>query len=468
MRAALFLTPLALAWAASAVPAVQAETLADALSAAYQSNPTLMQARAQQRQLDETFVQAETELRPTLSLVGQGAYTHYESPNINQGSFDTNSGSIGLSASQTLYSGGKTTSDLRAADASVLAGRQSLRASEADILNQVVGAYMDVRRDASILDIRKANLEVLRTQLAETTARKDVGQVTPTDVAQARAQYAQAEALLATAEGQLRTSRANYQAVVGEAPQGLAPEPDLPGIPDTLDAAFEAAERANPSLAAAQLTETASRAKVASARNGYGPTLSATASAGYVGPISPLETRNYGGQVSAGLTLTQPLYSGGLIASQVRQALEQNNSDRFGVDKTHRDIIRKVANAWSTMVSAKANLRATQEARDAAKLAYDGVHEEYRAGLRTTLDVLLAEQTLRDTEISLATARHDEYLAKSSLLDAIGALNVQALGLAVSAYDPKAAFDKVKSAGGTPLDIVAQTLDKVGAVHRAQ
>ena len=458
MRTAFLISTL-LAASPLAATALHAETLTEALAGAYQSNPALQQQRAVLRQLDETYVQARTGLRPTLSLGASGSYTHYQSPNISQGNFDTNSGQLGLNASQTLFTSGRTTANIRAAQATIEAGRETLRSAEAQVLTSAITAYIDVRRDAAILSIRRDNIEVLKAQLDETSAKYQVGQVTPTDVSQARAQYAQAKALFATADGQLRASRASYAAVIGQNPADLAAEPDLPGIPATIDAAFDVAARANPDVASAEATERASQAKVAMAKTGYGPQVSANASVGTVGPVTPLRTSQYGEEVTAGLTITQPLYSGGLISSDVRQALEQNNIDRFGVEKARREMVRQVSSAWSAMVSARADLSASMESRDAAKLAYDGTHEEYRAGLRTTLDVLLAEQTLRDAEIALTNARHDAYQASAQLLAAIGLLDARNLALPVETYDPKRSFDRVRNAGATPLDRAAEAVD---------
>ena len=102
MRTAFLISTL-LAASPLAATALHAETLTEALAGAYQSNPALQQQRAVLRQLDETYVQARTGLRPTLSLGASGSYTHYQSPNISQGNFDTNSGQLGLNASQTLF-----------------------------------------------------------------------------------------------------------------------------------------------------------------------------------------------------------------------------------------------------------------------------------------------------------------------------------------------------------------------------
>lgn len=457
MRLALLMSAAALA--AASAPA-RAETLQEAIASAYESNPVLQQQRAQQRGLDETYVQARTGFRPTVGVSGSGTSLRDNPP--SGGGYTFNSGSVALSASQPLYTGGRASASVRAGEAQVLAGRESLRATEAAVLQQVVGAYEDVRRDQQILAIRQSNLEVLKTQLDETTAKYEVGQVTRTDVAQAKAQFAQAKSLLSTAQGDLRNSRAAYLSVIGHEAADLSPEPELPGMPATVDEAFDVAEHNNPTLKGASLSEEASRAKVAEAKAARMPTVSAGAQFGYTNSTNSLSSDRYDRQLSATVTVTQPLFSGGLVSSQVRQALEQNTSDRIGVEKARRDAVQQVSVAWSGILSTGSSLSASQEQRDAAAIAFEGTREEYRAGLRTTLDVLIAEQTLRDSELAVVTARHDSYIARAQLLAAIGRLEARALSAPVKAYDPADNFRKVRNANSTIIDRVVESAE--GAV----
>ena len=235
---------VAVAAFASSAACVRAETLADAIALAYQSNPTLQQSRALQRATDEGYVQARAGLRPTLSVGLTGAY---ENQRLDGLTTDFNSVTGALNASQPLYTGGRTTAQVRAAEADIRSGREGLRATENQTLQAVIQAYLDVRRDQQIVGIRTDNLNVLRNQFEESQAKFQVGQITRTDVAQAEAQYAQARALLSTAQANYQVSRASYASVVGQNPGELAPEPPLPGIPATVDAAFDAAQQDSPS-----------------------------------------------------------------------------------------------------------------------------------------------------------------------------------------------------------------------------
>ncbi len=460
----------------------RAETLADAIALAYQSNPTLQAQRAQQRELDETYVQARAGWRPTASATGQAYWSRTDlgkeygaqgeivsngtggySQVAGGGSYQENYGEGQISVTQPLYTGGKTAATVKAAEATVLAGRETLRTVEAQVILSVVTSYEDVRLNQQILGIRNDNAGVLRSQLAETQAKFDVGQVTRTDVAQAQAQLASAKALLAVAKANLQISRANYAAVVGQNPGELAVEPGLPGLPATVDQAFDIADSDNPALRQAQLTEQSSRARVVEAKAANRPTVSATAGVGYLGTLQPFETQDFDRTVSGQITITQPIFTGGVNSSLIRQAMEQNTSDRIGIEGARRTVVQTVAQAWNTMVGDQASVTSNEEQVRAAQVAFEGIREQYRVGLSTTQDVLLQQTSLENAELVLVQARHDAYVAQAALLQAMGRLEAQALVTGAPVYDPATSFNRVKAAGAVPWEPLIAALDSVGA-----
>jgi outer membrane protein len=452
--------------------------LAEAIAMAYQTNPTLQGQRAEQRALDETYVSARTALRPTASFsaaaeyeredfgAGGGASTTPAGVFVlsqGAGHFDANSGAAQITITQPIYTGGRTEYGIRAAEATVLAGREGLRLTEASVLQSVIQAYEDVRRDQAIEAIRRQNVEVLSRELDEAQTKFQAGQVTRTDTAQAEAQLAAARALLTSAQAQLQISRAGYAAVVGQNPGDLAAEPPLPGLPLTVDEAFDAAEGESPVLKKAVITEQSSRAKLMEARAANRPTVALQGAYGYSGEIAPFAAKDYDRSITAMATVTQPLFTGGLNSSNIRAALEQDNVDRIAVEASRRQVVQGVSQAWNAMTAARANRASNQEQVRAASLAFEGVQAEYRAGLRTTLDVLIAEESLRDAQLSLVQSRHDEYVGEASLLNAMGRLEARGLVRGVELYDPVKSFNRVKAVGAVPWEGLIEGVDSIGA-----
>jgi outer membrane protein len=446
----------ALAMIAAAAGGASAETLAEALALAYQTNPSLQAQRAQQRILDETYVQARSGYRPSASVSVSASREEVVGR-------EADGGSVALSATQPLYTGGRVSSAVSAAQADILAGRESLRQAEANVLQAVVQAYLDVRRDQQLLDIRRENVGRLQQQVSEGQARFEVGEITRTDVAQAQANLAAARAQYAAAQAQLATSRSSYAAVVGQNPGELAPEPSLPPLPVSVEAAFNLAEDASPALRAAQYAEQASRARIAAARAERLPSVGLRATLGFDGPLSRFSPNEYDRSLTASATVSQPLFAGGVINSQIRQAIEQNNVDRIGVEGARRDLLRNLSQAWSALLAARANISAGEEGIRAARLAYEGTLEERRVGLRTTLEVLSAQQDLRDLELAVVNARRDEYVASAQVLNIMGLLEARSLMPGEPLYDPQKAFNRVKNGGWVPWEPLVATVDSIGA-----
>ena len=113
----------------------------------------------------------------------------------------------------------------------------------------------------------------------------------------------------------------------------------------------------------------------------------------------------------------------------------------------------QVARAWSALVAARAVIVSSEEQVKANKLAFEGVEQEAQVGLRTTLDVLDAEQELLNARLTLVSAEHDANLAAYGLLAATGQLTAQKLDLKVAYYDP-ASYGKTTARGlfGTRID----------------
>ena len=440
-----------------------AETLQQAIALAYQTNPSLLAQRANQRALDETVVQARGGLRPTLSASAGVDYTKTWAPEPT-GDSESDGANVGVSLSQNIWTAGRTSLAIDQARAGVLSGRESLRDIEQQVMLSTIQAYVNVTRDMEILRIRQENLSVLQRQLEETSARFEVGEITRTDVAQAEASLSQSQSDLAAAQAQLSTSRAAYAAVVGQAPTDLEAAPALPATPTDFDVAMETALANNPGVLAAIYDLQGAEAAVAAARAEYLPSLRATASyGGSTNSLSDIDELADRRSFNAGATLSVPLFTGGLNRSRVAQALERANAAQIGVEGQRRAVLQDVSSAYAQVISARSAVQAGEEGVRAAGVAAEGVRQEAQVGLRTTLDVLNQEVTLRSAQTALANARAAEYVARASLLAAMGQLEGTDLDPTLEAYDAQANYDRVKNRGGLPWDGVIEALDRVAS-----
>jgi len=459
-----WLAAVSLAALSLAPSAASAETLAEAIAMAYASNPTLQAQRAQLRALDENWYQARAGYRPTLSVSGRATWSETTIPGTRPlVDVESNSGSAVLSLTQPVYSGGRVASAVSAAEADSLSGREGLRRVEAQVLGQVIQSYVDVRRDQEALRIRQTNVAVLQRQLDESRARFEVGEITRTDVAQSEARLAAAVALLNSAQATLATSRASYEAVVGQAPGTLAPEPPIGSLlPASVEQAWDLAESGSPVVRAAEYAEQASRARIAGARAEQMPTIALQGQLGYSGLASPLHTDAYSRALSGSAVVSVPIFSGGQTLSRIRAATERNTVDRLGVENARRTVRQTITQSWSALQAARSNIEATDKQVRAARIAAEGVVQEQRVGLRTTIDVLNAEQELRAAELAQVSARRDEYVAAAGVLSQVGRLQVGYLVPEVPRYDPSANFRNLRVTWGwVPWEVPSSGLDGI-------
>jgi outer membrane protein len=430
-----------------------ATSLRDAIVETYNNSPDLNAARAQLRATDEGVPIAKAAARLGVTgVVGVTQSTNGLSRLDNGGRVLT--GQVNLN--YPLFQGGRVRNAINAADARVVAGRAGLRTIEGNTFTEAVGAYMDVIRDQAIVDLRKKNVDVLNTNLRATRDRFEVGDLTRTDVAQSEARLSLAKSQLATAQGNLTASRESYRRVVGAWPGDLDLPPPLPSLPKNSDEAVQVALDASPAIQNAVASTQAAQYDVRATRAQRLPTFSAIGGSSYNDYLGT-RARSLGvpdtagidqtqGQHNFGVSLSVPLYQGGLVSARVRQAQALQSQALEQSIGTERLVVANVRAAFAIYQAAGAAIDANQQAVSANTLALEGVRAENSVGSRTVLDVLNAEQELLNSQVALVTAQRDQYVAGFALLNAMGRVEARDLGLEGGAlYDPIANYDQVRN-----------------------
>ncbi|MFZ1469088.1 MAG: TolC family outer membrane protein [Paracoccaceae bacterium] len=452
---------VSLALAVTTVQAVGpagAETLTDALIAAYTNSHLLDQNRAVLRAADEDMAVAVSALQPVISyMVRAGATrTYTDLPVVGSTSIEDLNASLRLSADFLLFDWGRREFGIAIAKGSVLATRQALVNIEQQVLLNTVSAYVQVRLQGEIVALRQSNVRLITQELRAAQDRFDVGEVTRTDVAIAEARLAASRSALAATEGDLMIARESYKAATGAYPGKLAALPKSPKIGKSLQEAQSVARKTHPSILQAQEMVTVAEFQVKLADAAMKPTLGLGASITY----------QDGGDVTEalGLQLDQTIYAGGKNSALYRKALAEQDRSRAQLGQTTVDVLQNVGNAWANLAVYAASIQASDLQIRAAQTAFDGVREEATLGARTTLDVLNAEQELLDAKSLRLQAEAGRYIAIYQVLASMGLLTVDHLKLGIPTYDPEGYYNAVKdapatSSRGKKLDAI---LEKIG------
>jgi outer membrane protein len=437
---------------AGPMPAL-ADTIEAALVRAYQNNPQLNAQRAQVRSTDENVPQALSGYRPKVALTASAGY-QYTDVNSTQGGTPTQivrteihganpPRSVGLTVNQTLYNGQQTANRTRAAESQVSGAREALRVLEQSVLLSAATIYMDYLRDAAIVEVQKSNVRVLEQTLKQTRDRFNVGEVTRTDVAQSEAQLAAGRTQELTAESQLTTTRSNFRRIIGNEPEALAPgSPVDRYLPGTLPAAVDLSLVENPNVTAAMYGIDVNFLQVKINEGALLPTVSLQASVQQSYEQTMTTYRSFGASAIAQVSV--PIYQGGAEYSLIRQSKETLAQQRLNLETTRDQTRANAVTAWGQLVAGKAQVASAQAQVQASEIALNGVREEAKAGQRTTLDVLNAQQTLVNARVALVTAQHDRVVASYSVLNSIGRLSPQVLNLQTGTYDPSVHYQQVR------------------------
>ena len=415
-----------------------AETIAQALAAAYSYNPEINSARAGTRATDEGVPIARSGNRPTISAVGTVSGVHTDV--LGQSEF-LRSGSLGVEITQNLFRGFRTRNAIRGAQTDVLASRELLINTVQNTLFDAAQAYMDVLRDTAILDIRRRNVSFLQEQVRAANDRFNVGENTRTDVSQTRARLAVAQSDVALADSNLKISRSIYRQIIGHDPANLRADfPYARLVPAELTHAIEASQSQHPAIRAAIFQTDSAAFDVKEIEGELLPTVS----------LSGAVERDYDfnesdSTPSASIVgrVSIPLYQGGAVAARVRQAKELLGQRQIEIDLTRDQVRASVVAAWSQVEAAREAIEAAGSGIESADIVLSGVQEEQRVGQRTTLDVLNAQQELLQAREVLILAQRNRVVANFALLASMGRLTAEQLSLGVEIYHPEQHYQAV-------------------------
>lgn len=426
-----------------------AQSVTETMQRAYGFNPQLDAERARQRATDEALPQALSGWRPTVTFSGSGGRADDEVrqrvPDRPTIVTDQNRDprTLQLQLRQPIYDGGRTIASVDRADALIERGRYVLESTEQQVLAEAVAAHFDVLREQLILELYEGHVTALQSQLDSVQRRFERQDATRADLAQSVARYQRGLSDRRLAQGNLEQAQSAYLRIVGTPVNGLARSfTPPPGLPDSLEEAIALALDNNPDVLAAMRAIEVAESDIGVARAGLLPDISLQGNLRRVEQSdSPFVDRDIGEVL---LVLTMPLYEAGGPSSRVREAKQVVSQRRRELDLTRTRVIDATKRQWAALVTARQRLALVRRQVEAAQIALDSVDQEVRAGTRTVLDRLNAEQELLDARIAEIRNRRDEAVAGYQLLSALGGLTARQQNLAVDYYDPLNNYERVR------------------------
>ena len=414
-------TPLSLALAFALAPIAHAENLSDTYHAARAYDAQYAAARAAFEAGQEATAQARAGLLPNVSASG---YIRHNDVDTDFGDSEFTSDGAAISAAQPLFRRQNQVAYQQARQQVKIAELQ-LAIAEQDLILRVSQAYFSVLESQDNLAFIAAQKAAITEQLAAARRNFEVGTATITDTHEAQARY---DLAVAQEIAELNVFSIRVRALeklIGR-PAGtldtLAEGEPLQRDPGGIDVWAERAAENNLQARIQQLAKTIADYEVRRRRAGHYPTLDAVAS------YSVNNNQNFGVQqldtkiATAGLELNVPLFQGGLVNSQVREAVANRERAQQDLENATREASLRAREAWLNVNSGSARVRALEQALTSTEAQLESTKLGRDVGVRTSLDVLNAEQQVLSARRDLAAARYGYLLALLSLEAAVGTL----------------------------------------------
>lgn len=454
MRKTSFFSAIALALAGLSLPA-WAEDLLQVYQQAYQADPTLAVASANKGTANAGVGVARAPLLPQLN--GSLSYQHSNGSSSSFSAQPDGTGNYVLvpitsssrdrsrpaqaTLSQSLFNWGDI-ERLRSAHASAAGADSDYDAALQDLIVRTATAYFGVLTAEDQLTFAKGNEKALARQLDQAEQRYKVGLSAITDVHEARANHDSAIAQVISAQNAVDNAREAVIQITGKSFGELRKLRDeLPlekPQPDGVNAWVSLALQNSPTLASRQHAVDAANLNVSSQRAGHLPTLSASlvrsdtpswgTSSSTFGVSTPgglvIPGNGLRADTTFGVTLNVPLFSGGLVTSQVHQAVFQRDAAQDQLEITRRGVIANTRNAYRAVIAGISEVEATKQAVVSAKSSLDATQAGFEVGTRTIVEVLTVQEQLFQAQSTYSQARHQFVLNGLQLKAAAGVASV--------------------------------------------
>jgi outer membrane protein len=417
-------------WVLSATVSVQAENLLQVYEQAKQNDPAFRAAQAQYAAEQEATSQAWAPLLPQLNASAGRTKTE-QTVNSSSipltlpvGDYNTTTNLYKLSLTQTLYRHDRIVA-LRQADTKVARAQANYGNAQQELILRVAQRYFEVLAADDNLTFAHAEKQAIEQQLQQTQQRFRVGLNAITDVHEAQARYDQAISQEIAAENLLAITREAIRELTGTAVTRTTPlqeqTPLLAPDPTNLDEWVKAAMAHNLALFASEKAMDIASDDINRIRAGHYPTLDLVGerSSSDVTGSSATNTD----QTSLTLQLNIPLYQGGLVSSQTREAAARHMQNKELYEQQRRSTERQTRSSYLSVIANISQVKALKQTLKSTQTALEATQTGFEVGTRTLVDVLNSQRELYRAQRDYAKSRYDYIVETLKLKQAAGSLN---------------------------------------------
>jgi outer membrane protein len=426
----LFLTlALSLAYQAQAA---DSQNLMQIYQQALSHDPVWMSAQSSNRALQEKLVQGQSQFLPAVTLNGGASVSKTEFSPVGATVFSNNKSTFAgytydLNVTQPLFHK-QYWAQLNQAKNKVAQADQQLAMAHQGLILRTAKAYFDVLLAQDKVELIEAQKKATLHQLAQAKANFDVGTSTITDFNEAKARFDLIEAQEIAAKSDVEVKKHGINAIIGQLPSQLnAVRDDLQTqLPDPFDIEkwVDVAEQNSLTIAIQQQALEIATQEIEAQNSGHFPTLDVVGD--YKGGYSNGGINGYGTDLqntTIGIQLQIPVYQGGYVSSKVREAVANKQKALDDIEVAKRQVDLDTRSAYLNLASSVAQIKAYEQALNSSQSQLDSTNLGYEVGVRTSVDVLNAQQQYYSAKRDLLQSRYTYLVNILSLKSAVGLLS---------------------------------------------
>ena len=405
---------------ATAQEASKTWTLQECLDYAYQNNIQVRQSRNNQLSGIEDTKQAKAALFPSLVASTTQSYTNYPSSEVTDNNSYT--GTYGITAGMTIFEGGKLRTEVKRQKVQNQMDALSVEESVNDIRIAIVQAYMQCLYAADAVRINRSTAEASKAQRDRAEEMLRTGSISRVDFAQLQSQYSSDEYQIVVAGSTLDNYKLQLKQLLeldimeemNPAVPGVKEENVLKALPPKNEV-YETALKVMPQIRRGELGIEAAKLEEKSARAGFFPSISLSASVG-TGHMSNNDFES-GSQIwnrfneNVGLTLNIPIFSNRKNRTAVNKAKIALNDSYLEWTSLQKELLRNVESAYLDAVSAQAQYLSAREKEKYARESYELTSEQFRVGVKNTVELITAQNEYSAAQQQVLQAKYRTLLS---------------------------------------------------------
>jgi Outer membrane protein len=389
--------------------------LQECLDYAYQNNIQVRQSRNNQLSGIEDTKQAKAALFPSLVASTTQSYTNYPSSEVTDNNSYT--GTYGITAGMTIFEGGKLRTEVKRQKVQNQMDALSVEESVNDIRIAIVQAYMQCLYAADAVRINRSTAEASKAQRDRAEEMLRTGSISRVDFAQLQSQYSSDEYQIVVAGSTLDNYKLQLKQLLeldimeemNPAVPGVKEENVLKALPPKNEV-YETALKVMPQIRRGELGIEAAKLEEKSARAGFFPSISLSASVG-TGHMSNNDFES-GSQIwnrfneNVGLTLNIPIFSNRKNRTAVNKAKIALNDSYLEWTSLQKELLRNVESAYLDAVSAQAQYLSAREKEKYARESYELTSEQFRVGVKNTVELITAQNEYSAAQQQVLQAKY--------------------------------------------------------------